>query len=253
MRGEGRGSASGGRTMRFRVAVAGAGGSRRSRRARGARGAAPERGPERGAAPAPPAAAATSAAGRLRRAAGPGRERGGARGRPGGAADGRAGAARCQPRAAAHGGSPPLSRSVAGGSGSGCRRGDAARRSRYAALSSRRGGVGWGWAGGTAMRAAGDVPEGFPTMKRLFSAWAQPRLGLREVLRLLLGFLASLEPDSGSLTCAKASRSFSVCIQSRLAETFASQPWLSLPGHEVCQTTLDSGRLRDVCLHGLSV
>ncbi|KAM6047919.1 zinc finger and BTB domain-containing protein 26 isoform 1-T1 [Chlamydotis macqueenii] len=130
--------------MRFRVAVlGGCGGGCRSRRAGGARAAAPERGSERAVAPAPahPAAATT---GRVRRAARPGRGRGGARGRPGGAAGGRArpsaGAARPQARAAADGGSPPLSRSVAGGrggSGRGWQRGDAARRYRCAKMSER--------------------------------------------------------------------------------------------------------------------
>ncbi|KAM6316447.1 zinc finger and BTB domain-containing protein 26 isoform 1-T1 [Podargus strigoides] len=130
--------------MRFRVAVLGCGGGCRSRRAGGARAAAPERGPERAATPAPPA----SAVGRVRRTARPGRGRGGSRGRPGGAAGGRArpggGAARPQARAAAHGGSPPLSRCVAGGrgvrcggSGRGCQRGDAARRDRCAKMSER--------------------------------------------------------------------------------------------------------------------
>ncbi|XP_074779953.1 zinc finger and BTB domain-containing protein 26 isoform X1 [Athene noctua] len=135
--------------MRFRVAVLGCGGGGcRSRRAGGARAAAPERGPERAAAPAPAVAAAAVAAGRVRRAARPGRGRGGSRGRPGGAAGGRAragaGAARPQARAAAHGGSPPLFRSVAGGrgvrcgrSGRGCQRGDAARRYRCAKMSER--------------------------------------------------------------------------------------------------------------------
>ncbi|XP_065504559.1 zinc finger and BTB domain-containing protein 26 isoform X1 [Caloenas nicobarica] len=132
--------------MRFRVAVLGCGGGCRSRRAGGARAAAPERGPERAAPPALPAAA--SAAGRVRRVARPGRGRGGSRGRPGGAAGGRArpsaGAARPQARAAAHGGSPPLSRSVAGSrggrcgaSGRGCQRGEAARRYRCAKMSER--------------------------------------------------------------------------------------------------------------------
>ncbi|XP_074968245.1 zinc finger and BTB domain-containing protein 26 isoform X1 [Phalacrocorax aristotelis] len=134
--------------MRFRVAVLGCGGGGgcRSRRAGGARAAAPERGPERAAAPVPPATAAASAAGRVRRAARPGRGRGGSRGRPGGAAGGRArpggGAARLQARAAAHGGSPPLSRSVAGGrcggsGGGGGPRGEAARRYRCAKMSER--------------------------------------------------------------------------------------------------------------------
>ncbi|XP_075628537.1 zinc finger and BTB domain-containing protein 26 isoform X1 [Balearica regulorum gibbericeps] len=134
--------------MRFRVAVLGCGGGCRSRRAGGARAVAPERGPERAAAPAPAPPAAASAVGRVRRAARPGRGRGGSRGRPGGAAGGRArpgaGAARPQARAAAHGGSPPLSRSVAGGrgvrcgrSGRGCQRGDAARRYRCAKMSER--------------------------------------------------------------------------------------------------------------------
>ncbi|KAM6110557.1 zinc finger and BTB domain-containing protein 26 [Pterocles gutturalis] len=132
--------------MRFRVAVLGCGGGCRSRRAGGARAAAPERGPERAAAPPAPPAVAT--VGRVRRAARPGRGRGGSRGRPGGAAGGRArpgaGAVRPQARAAAHGGSPPLSRSVAGGrgvscgrSGRGCQPGDAARRYRCDKMSER--------------------------------------------------------------------------------------------------------------------
>ncbi|XP_071622320.1 zinc finger and BTB domain-containing protein 26 isoform X2 [Heliangelus exortis] len=82
--------------------------------------------------------------GRVRRAARPGRGRGGSRGRPGDAAGDRArpgaGALRPQSRPAAHGASSPLSRSVAGGCGGRygrSQRGDAARRDRCAKMSER--------------------------------------------------------------------------------------------------------------------